>query len=126
MGSYTKRQKLWDREALNSYLCEQGRHPICNLCGLPVTPGQDWDESHGPTAKAFGGKRTQIAHRRCNREDGLEVKRRADKSNRVRAKHTKSWRSDRPVPGGKRAPWKRTLDGRVIDRRTGEPWGSAR
>lgn len=122
MGSYTKRQKLWDREALNAWWCTGERVPICNLCGQQVKPGQDWDESHGPTAKAFDGRRTQVAHRRCNRDDGLEVKRRVEKSNRVRAKHTRSWRPDRPMPGGKNAAWKRTLSGKVVDRKTGEAW----
>lgn len=124
MSSTSRRQALWDREALNAWYCTGERIPICNLCGLQVQPGQDWDESHGPHAKAFGGRRTQIAHERCNKLDGIEVTKMVAKSNRVRARHTGAWRPKHPMPGGRKAAWKRTLSGKVVDRRTGEPWGS--
>jgi hypothetical protein len=72
--SPTKRQTLWSREATNAYLDGRGRFPICNLCDLPVTPGQDWDESHAPEKpRCFGGRRVGIAHLRCNREHGAQV-----------------------------------------------------
>ncbi|MCC6172036.1 MAG: hypothetical protein IT481_08405 [Gammaproteobacteria bacterium] len=88
--SPTKRQALWQREAMNAYLAGHGYQPICNLCGLPVITGDAWDESHDPAKpKCFGGERVGVAHRRCNREHGAQVvvPVRA-KSDRVRARHT--------------------------------------
>lgn len=120
--STSKRQALWDREAMNAYLDDLPYCPICNLCGLQVQPGQDWDESHGPVAKAFGGRRTQIAHKRCNREDGAMVTRAVAKSDRVRARHTGAFRPRRPLPGGRNDPRKRTMSGNVVNRATGASW----
>src|ERR1700687_5772881 len=46
-----------------------GWTPICNLCNAPVRPGDPWDESHVGAPKALGGRRTGVAHRRCNQRD---------------------------------------------------------
>ena len=58
--STTKREKLYDLWRGTA------EHPTCNLCSLPITAGQDWDESHNPhLPRALGGKVTGLAHRRC-------------------------------------------------------------
>ncbi len=117
-NSTTKRQALYDR------CCGENEFPLCNICGLPVTPGQDWDESHMPVPKALGGKQTGIAHRKHNREHGAAViTPMVAKCKRVRARHTRAWRPKHPMPGGKWDSRKRTMEGMVVDRATGERWG---
>ncbi len=91
-GSY-RREGLWLREKHNAQLSGLGDHPICNLCGKPVTLEEamrdGWHESHDPSrAKAFGGKDVGVAHAACNLEHGRTVVVPAvAKSNRVRAMH---------------------------------------
>lgn len=83
-----KRDALWSRECLAAHLAGRGQLPICNLCDMPVTIGQTWDESHDGTPKAFGGKSTGIAHHRCNHQHGAQiVAPAAAKAKRVRRKH---------------------------------------
>lgn len=86
--SPTKREALWLCEATAAVAADRGPHPICNLCDLPVQPGQAWDESHMPIARSFGGSLTGVAHERCNRMHGVQVVWPAvAKSNRVRRFH---------------------------------------
>lgn len=86
--SPTKREQLFNRERVAAKAAGRGDHPICNRCGLPVTPGQAWDESHEPTPQAFGGHATGVAHARCNREHGSkEVWPLVAKTNRKRRYH---------------------------------------
>lgn len=62
-----QREALYDR-------CRDGLpYPLCNLCGLPVYPGDSWDESHFPVPKSLGGTETGIAHMRCNRDHGAKI-----------------------------------------------------
>lgn len=120
-----KRQELYDREAAKAKASGRGEYPLCNLCGLPVSPGQQWDESHDPgRPRAFGGTDTAIAHRRCNRDHGARfVTPMVAKANRQRFAHTGAkLKSRRPLPGGKSDAIKKKMDGSVIDRRTGAPW----
>jgi hypothetical protein len=68
-----KREALYQREELAAHFAGRGQYPICNLCDLPVMPGQAWDESHVGAPKSLGGTSTGIAHRRCNHEHGAAV-----------------------------------------------------
>ena len=118
-----RREALWQRETLVAHRAGQGPHPVCNLCGLPVVPGQDWDESHDPgRAKAFGGKLTAIAHRLCNLRHGSQTVTPAlAKAARVRRKHlgiAGPGLGDRPMRGGRRSLQKRSVSGRVLPRLT--------
>ena len=62
-----QREELWDAECAKSIAAERGQYPICNLCDLPVTPGQTWHDSHNKYwPHAVGGNRDGIAHARCN------------------------------------------------------------
>lgn len=111
--SPTAREKLWDRES-------QGRdHCVCNLCGLPVRKGDAWDESHEGAPAALGGRRTGVAHRRCNREHGARiVTPMVAKAKRTRQKHIGAWRSARPLPGGRGSRVSKKMDGSVVRRMT--------
>jgi hypothetical protein len=44
------REALWLREMQRAQSLGRGDKPICNLCDLPVQPGQAWHESHCPCA----------------------------------------------------------------------------
>lgn len=106
------------------YNAAKGRHehPVCNLCGLDILPGQAWDRSHYPVAKAFGGKKVGIAHARCNRDHGAKVVTpAAAKAKRVRRRHfgiTRPGLGRRRMPGGRHSPYKLTIDRQVIPRLT--------
>jgi hypothetical protein len=76
------------REALFERCCGGNEYPLCNLCELPILPGQDWDESHIGAPAALGGRTTGVAHRRCNRQHGSDVVTpMVAKVKRIRRKH---------------------------------------
>jgi hypothetical protein len=120
------------REALYARECEKARaeglgdYPICNLCGTPVLPGRLWDESHDPAKpRAWGGTETAVAHRKCNRQHGARVVTpMVAKAKRQRRMHLDIFRSTTPLPGGREDRVKKTMSGKVVDRSTGQPWGS--
>jgi hypothetical protein len=111
--STTRRQALYDR-------CKGDKpFPICNLCDLPITAGQPWDESHFPVPKALKGHETGLAHRACNRLHGAEViTPMVAKCKRVRAKHTGAWRPRHPMPCGRNSKRSRSMLRGVVTRRT--------
>ena len=119
-----QREDLYNREAVKARDSKRGEYPICNLCNLPVTPGQDWDESHAGRPAALGGTDTGIAHRRCNRIHGATiVTPMVAKAKRTRRKHIRaSAKAKHPLPGGRHSPIKITLHNGPVDRQTGEPW----
>lgn len=111
--SPTKREALWLCEAKAAEVAGRGPYPICNLCDLPVQPGQAWDESHMPIARAFGGRLTGIAHERCNRMHGVQVVwPSVAKSNRVRRFHIGAsgpGLGKYPMRAGRRSPISKTF-----------------
>jgi hypothetical protein len=118
-----QREALWCEQSLAAWKAGRGRDPICNLCDLPVTPTDAWDESHDPArARAFGGTRTGVAHRRCNREHGAQVVVPAlAKSDRVRARHIGAagpGLGKRPMPAGRRTRISKTFRHGVVARTT--------
>lgn len=112
------------REALYETARGGDEFPSCNICLRPVRPGESWVESHMPVPRALDGTATGIAHKRCNDKRWREV----EAPMIANAKRKYKWArgikvSRRPMRGGKNDPWKRTMDGRIVDRVTGEPWG---
>jgi hypothetical protein len=120
----TQRRALY--ETAESAAKAIGReHPACNLCPHPILPGQAWDESHEGAPHALGGTRTGIAHRRCNRIHGAAiVTPMVAKAKRTGDKFRDIKRARNPLPGGVDDPRKRTMGGEVVDRETGERWGT--
>lgn len=90
--------------------------PACNICKLPIGPGQKWHQSHDPLLPgAIGGKVTGIAHSRCNLEHAhaIDVPLIA-KNKRQRQKHIGAFRSSsRPMPGTKRSGIRKRMNGNV-------------
>jgi hypothetical protein len=110
------------RRALYNAAKGNNEFPICPYCRNPVLPAHAWDGSHEGAPHALGGKTLGVWHRRCNSEHGAKV---------VTPMVAKTWRiyeknrgihvSRRPFRSKER-PWKRTIGGLVVDRRTGELW----
>lgn len=116
--STTKREELYD------HWRGDAQFPLCNLCSMPIHPGQDWDESHSKhKPRWLGGPVEGLAHRRCNRRHNNQYDTPLfHKSNRIRQKHIRAWRPRTQLPGGRDDPRKRTMAGEVVDRKTGERW----
>lgn len=112
--SPTKREELYDR-------CRgENTFPICNLCPLPILPGQEWDESHIGAPAALGGTETGVAHRKCNRDHGAKVVTpMVAKAKRGRQKFIGAWVPQTPMRGGRSDSIKRTMSGRVVPRGRG-------
>lgn len=126
--SSSAREKLYDAEAAKARALGKGDLPICNICGLSVDGRrQRWHESHDPTKPRWmGGEVTGIAHERCNlRHNNEHDTPLYFKVKRVRQKHIGARvAKGRPLAGTRASGIKKAMDGRVLDRRTGEPWRS--
>lgn len=118
-----KRRSTAERRAFYEAARGDGEFPNCNICGRPVMPGQKWVESHMPIPHAHGGTDTGVAHKRCNAERWAKVEApMLAKVNRQSDKHRGIHVPRCPLPGGRDDRRKRTMDGRVVDRATGEPF----
>lgn len=95
----------------------------CYLSGKLIRAGEAWELEH-VLALTLGGE-----HRESNFAPALkdphkiktaEDRRKKKKSDRVRKKHFGMHEAKHPMPGGRKSREKKTIDGRVIDRITGE------
>lgn len=111
------RRRLSTRVRLELFLAAHGR---CNACDRLLTPGTRWEIDH-IVPLALGGADTddnlQVLCSPCHSEKTT----RRDvpaiaKTERIRARHLGALRAHRPMPGGRKSPWKRTVDGRVVQR----------
>ena len=119
----SERAKLYEREAEKARAAGRGVLPICNICDCPIDGAtQAWDESHDPAKPRFlGGAVTGIAHRRCNRTHNNRHDTPLYASgNRKRWRAMGAYVPARPMAGSRSDRLKRTLDGRTIERATGE------
>ena len=118
MSSAHRREEIWKAAEI------AGNGVVyCNLCTLEVRPGDDWDESHCPVPKTFGGTITGVAHRACNIKDNVEfVIPRAALARRQWRRHhgiRGPGLGDDPLPGGRRSNVTKKLNGKVEPRLTG-------
>lgn len=124
-----RRQRLSTKAREELYDAARGdlEHPPCNLCSLPVRPGERWHESHWPIPHALDGKAVGVAHAKCNlfRAHKVETPLIAHVK-RARQKHIGAFRSRFQLPGGRDDPRRKTIRGQVVDRRTGEAWHTNR
>lgn len=117
--SSTKREQLYDAEALKAREAGKGDLPICNICDLPIDGvKQAWDESHDPSIPRWlGGVITGIAHRRCNRQHNNDHDTPLfAKSNRQRRMNIGAKRSQFRLPGGRDDRIKKKISGEVVPR----------
>lgn len=120
-----KRRTTAERRAFYEAAKGEAEFPACNICGLAVLLGHKWVESHMPVPHALNGTKTGVAHARCNLDYWAKVEApMLAKVDRVYDRHRDIHVARNPLPGGRDDPLhrKRTLDGRVVDRRTGELW----
>lgn len=102
-------QRLWER-------CK-GK---CQGCGVSLA-GQAWDADH-IVALTNGGKNREsnlqaLGVRCCHRpKTKADMKLKWQISRKIRA-HTGIKRARNPMPGSKRSPWKKRMDGTVERRR---------
>ncbi len=117
--SSTKREQLYDAEALKAREAGKGDLPICNICGLPIdAPRQRWDVSHDPMKPRWmDGAITGIAHSRCNRKHNNEHDTPLyAKWRRLRRREIGATRSLNPLPGGRDDRIKKKISGEVVPR----------
>jgi 5-methylcytosine-specific restriction protein A len=118
-----RRRSLSTRERLHLFLAAQGR---CQGCGWTLTPGTRWEVDH-VIPLALGGRddadNMQVLCAPCHGGKTLQIDTPAiAKTARIRARHLGARRTRRPMPGGRRSRWKKTIDGRVLERsRRGAP-----
>jgi 5-methylcytosine-specific restriction protein A len=112
-----RRRSLSTRERLALFLTANGR---CQRCGWTLAPGTRWDIDH-VIPLALGGRdhadNMQVLCSPCHggkthRIDVPAIARTA----RIRARHLGARTSRRPLPGGRRSRWKKTIDGRILER----------
>ncbi len=119
MTSARDREAAWKRAE-----AEGNGRVFCNLCGIRVFTGDDWDISHCPVPKSSGGTKTGVAHRRCNVKDNVEYV--TPTAARIRRKHrwhtgvTGPGLTDNALPGGRRDNISKKLSGEVVPRIVGK------
>jgi len=116
--STSQREELYDRVRGTE------QYPRCHLCQMLVLPGDRWVASHELSPHLGGNVEPEfIAHASCNARFAAEIEVPSIARNRrVRQRHIGAYVSRHPMPGGRDDPRKRTVDGRVVERRTGAPW----
>lgn len=121
-----QREELYDGEAAKAVAAGLGPYPICNLCVLPITPGQKWHDNHDKyLPHALGGQRDGISHKRCNeRHNNEHDTPLVAKVKRTRQKFIGAWRTSRPMVGSRASGIKLAMNGAVLNRATGQPWRS--
>jgi hypothetical protein len=118
MTEIARRRSLSTRERLHLFLAAQGR---CQRCRWALTPGTRWEVDH-VIPLALGGRdqadNMQILCAPCHggKTHRIDVPAIA-KTARIRARHLGARTSRRPIPGGRHSRWKKTIDGRVLERR---------
>ena len=97
------------------------RKGICAACSLKIEAGKAWDIDH-ILPLALGGTNNpnnlQILCRPCHRSKTTHCDiPRIAKTKRLKARHLGARApSTRPIPGSRRSPWKRKMDGSVVKR----------
>ncbi|WP_439392379.1 hypothetical protein ACRQ5Q_22550 [Bradyrhizobium sp. PMVTL-01] len=120
--TYTRRRlSSAQREALYERCRGTKDFPDCNICGLPITPGQAWDASHDPedAPNVLRPRDAEgVAHARCNRLHGAQVVHPlVAKCDRIHRRHIGAHVSRFPLPGGRNSHVKRKIGGGVVERR---------
>ncbi len=111
------RRRLSTRARLGLFLQAQGR---CRICSRLLTPGTRWEIDH-VVPLALGGAdahdNLQVLCAPCHsgKTATLDLPAIA-KAERIRARHLGAARPRRPMQGGRASKWKRTVDGRVVER----------
>ena len=91
---------------------------MCEECGAKLFSGR-WECDHIVTDHLGGGNDLANARALCRdchaKKTGADAKAHA-KVRSVRARHLGAKAPKKPMPGGRKSPWKRRLDGTVVRR----------
>lgn len=108
----------WSRTRLAAlFLAHDGR---CHICGGKIGPGEGWDLEHVlPLAMGGADDETNCrpAHRKCHQTKTSGDVRQIAKAKRVADRHIGATPLPiRPLPGGKKSPWKIKINGGPVRR----------
>jgi 5-methylcytosine-specific restriction endonuclease McrA len=115
---YVRRTTFSTSFRLSLFLKRKG---ICSDCTRKIEAGNAWDIDH-ILPLAMGGtnatENLQILCRPCHRSKTTQSDiPRIAKTKRLNARHLGARApSRRPIPGSRRSPWKRKMDGSVVRR----------
>lgn len=117
MSEPLRRRSLSTRERLDLFLAAHGR---CQRCGWALTPGTRWEVDHVIPLALGGRDATDNMQVLCSPCHGGKTRERdvpaIAKTARIRARHLGARTSRRPLPGGRHSKWKKTVDGRIVER----------
>ena len=93
---------------------------VCDICGGKILVGDRWEVSHRIPLQLGGADEPSNmfpAHYACHRKLTAETDIPAiAQAKRREARHIGAKQSRNPLPGGKRSPWKKKMDGSVVPR----------
>lgn len=93
---------------------------VCHICGATIWPGEPWEVEHViPIAQGGedGGDNLAPAHVDCHASKTAQDAANTARAKRLQARHLGAKAPSRAVvPGSKRSPWKKRLDGSVVRR----------
>lgn len=111
------RQRLSTKQRVAVWIAGGG---ACHICGGEIFAGQAWEIEHViPLAQGGADELANMrpAHPVCHREKTAQDAGDTARAKRREAKHLGAKApSRRPLPGGRRSPWKRLMDGTVVRR----------
>jgi 5-methylcytosine-specific restriction enzyme A len=117
MSDTARRRRLSTRERLDLFLAARGH---CQRCGWALTPGTRWEVDHVIPLALGGRDATDNMQVLCAPCHGGKTRARdvpaIAKTARMRARHLGARLPQRPMPGGRHSRWKKTVDGRVVER----------
>jgi 5-methylcytosine-specific restriction endonuclease McrA len=117
MSETLRRRSLSTRERLDLFLEAKGQ---CQACGWQLRPGTRWEVDHVIPLALGGRDETSNLQVLCEPCHSGKTRTRdvpaIAKSARARARHLGAVRSSRPMPCGKASRWKRTMDGKIVER----------
>jgi 5-methylcytosine-specific restriction enzyme A len=87
----------------------------CEACGMRLQPGPGWFECDHVNPDGLTGSNDlancRVLCRICHREKTRGDVGAIAKAKRREARHIGAHKSRNPLPGGKKSPWKRKMDG---------------
>lgn len=92
----------------------------CHICGGKIRTGEAWEAEHIiPLAQGGedGGDNLRPAHAKCHKAKTAQDAADTARAKRREASH-RGWKapSVRPMPFGRKSPWKQKLNGTVVRR----------
>lgn len=112
------RRHISTRERVAIFSAAEG---VCHICGATIDGTREaWDVEHViPLAQGGDdhGDNLRPAHKACHAGKTARDASDTARAKRLAAKHTGAKAPGRAViPGSKRSPWKRKLDGTIVSR----------